>query len=386
VDRPHEGTVLTVLDDAASAAAKASGRGDDAAGVLSAALTAARTSLARTVDELPELKEAGVVDAGGKGAVLLLDALYAEVAGEESTEPPGPRGPVGVVARSGAAPAPALEFAWEVQALLEASPTKLPALRSSLAELGGSLAVVGGDGLFNVHVHTDRPDDAVGRIRAAGTPVEVSVLSLADQVSACGVGAGLGRGVQAGLPSSAMVAVAAGPGLADAFRSLGAIVVSAGGGDPTLAELRDAVRAAPGRSILLLPNNDGLVHLATEACADAARPATVVPAASVPAGLAAATAFHPDASLETNASVMRGAADRCHVASSPSDPRAVVIVAEGLRRQVPEAQLLTLVAGDAVAEEEVEAALALLRTRLPDLEVQFVAGGQPGPDFVLGME
>jgi len=384
VDRPREGTVLTVLDEAARAATTAPASADDPALVLARALEAARESLARTVNELPELRAAGVVDAGGKGAVLLLDALYGAVSGAQPTERPGPLGPVGAKGRG--AGAPESGYGFEVQGLVEAPEAAVPGLRTSLGKLGESLAVVGGDGLFNVHVHTDRPDDAVAAIRAAGTALEMSVLSLDEQVSACAGGAA--RSVQLGLPTCAMVALAAGPGLAAAFRSLGASAVLARPGRaPGTSEIRAAVSLAAGRSVVVLPNDAALAAAARDACSGAPKPAAVVNTDSAPAGLAAATAFHPDATLETNESVMREAAERCRAgASSSTDVRALVAVAERLRGQVPDAQLLTLIAGESVAEPEAEAAADLLRTHLPDLEVQLVAGGQPGPAYVLGVE
>jgi len=385
VDEPREGTVLTVLDDAAEAATASAARGGDAGDVLAGALEAARESLARTVNEVPELRAAGVVDAGGKGAVLLLDALHAQVSGGEPTEQRGSLGPVGVHGTTSTPPA--LEFAWEVQALVEAPAAAVTGLRSSLVELGGSLAVVGGDGLFNVHVHTDRPDDAVARIREASAPLELSVVSLANRVAACGMGGA--RAVQAGLPLCAMVAVAAGAGLAAAFRSLGATVVAGDPGTPpSLAEIRAAMSPAPGRSVLVLvPDDAALLSVVRDACASAARPSTVVAVDSAPSGLSAATAFHPEASLEENERVMRAAAVRCRAEPSASrDPRDLLAVAERLCGLVPAAELLTLVAGEGITSDDAAAAAGVLRAGLPDLEVQVVLGDQPGVAYVLGVE
>jgi hypothetical protein len=212
------------------------------------------------------------------------------------------------------------------------------------------------------------------------------VVSLAAQVATCSAGSGTARAVQAGLPACAMVAVAAGLGLAETFRSLGASVVAADERRPSGGELRSAVALAAGRSILLLPNDDALLDLATEACSRAAKPATVVPTSSAPAGLTAATAFHPDASLEENAAAMRAAAGRVRSGSASRGFGELLSVAEGLHATVPGAELVTVVAGAAVAPEEAAAATDELRTALADVAVQLVLGGQPGPAYVLGVE
>jgi hypothetical protein len=185
VAEPREGTVLTVLDAAAADAQRAEADPAAAAGtVLEAALAGARAALVRTTDQLPELRAANVVDAGGKGAVLLLDALCAAVMDHGLTEPPGPAGPVGRPA--GAGPRTELAFPFEVEFVLEgASDPALGSLRRRLAAMGDSRAIVGGDALFRVHVHTDRPEDALAAGRAAGTVRDPAVVSLDSQVAGC---------------------------------------------------------------------------------------------------------------------------------------------------------------------------------------------------------
>ena len=182
VARPVEGTVLTVLRDAAGAANDAATSGGSLEAVAATALEAARDSLGRTREVLPALREAGVVDAGGKGVVLLLDALSAAVAGGAPSEPAGPPGPLG---RTEEPALSSLEFAHEVQYLLEAPDEALPALRRELDRLGDSLVVVGGGGMFNVHVHTNHPESAVEAARAFGRPREVSITTLEGRMVGC---------------------------------------------------------------------------------------------------------------------------------------------------------------------------------------------------------
>src|SRR5437588_6816953 len=178
VARPARGTVLDVLQGAADAASGAAGTSGDLADVTAAALQGARASLARTREEHPELRRAGVVDAGGKGMVLFFDALHSAVTGSERTEPVGPHGPVGA-SGLGRHDVPAdSEFKFEVQYLVDVDEAEIPPLRRGLAGIGDSVVVVGGDGTYKVHVHTNEPNQAVELARAVGTPSSVSVADL----------------------------------------------------------------------------------------------------------------------------------------------------------------------------------------------------------------
>jgi DAK2 domain fusion protein YloV len=413
VARPVEGTVLSVLRDAAAGATGASRRsGAGSAAVLAAALQQAKASLARTPDQLPELGRAGVVDAGGKGIVLLLDALLAAVSGEELSEPVGPLGPVG--AADSDRPGPALQFDYEVQFLLEAPDEAIGRLRASLGDLGDSLAVVGGSGLFNVHVHTDQPDSAVEIGRQAGRPRDVRVYSLKDRVEECM--AGQARAVQVAAQACAMVAVADGDGLARTFRSLGAVVVTGGpGSNPAVSEILAAIEAAPGPAVFVLPNHPNVIPAAERAVAATSKRAAVVPARSIPAGLAAATVFNPVRSFEENAQTMTEGIDRTRSgelvqalreADTPAgvvrrgqwlavvDGQAVAVAgaaADGAVAMVEklvtgrDAEVITLVIGADAGGERGSVKDALHRS-FPQLEVEMLDGGQPRVPFLIGVE
>ena len=183
VAKPVEGTVLSVLRDAASAASAAAVEGAASATVLRAALEAGRASLAGTKQTLPELRAAGVVDAGGKGIVVLLDALHATLIGEPASEPLEPLGPVGrrETERSDRPSLPA----FEVQYVLEAREEDVPALRETLGSLGDSLVVAGGSGLYSVHVHTQEPELAVRAGELAGRTRDVRVVGLEGRPVGC---------------------------------------------------------------------------------------------------------------------------------------------------------------------------------------------------------
>lgn len=444
VAAPKDGTMLSVLDDAAVAASETSGGepGDDgAARVAGEALHAARESLLQTREILPELRAAGVVDAGAKGIVLLLDALHAALTGGELSEPAGPMGPLGPAgAREAAADAaagrrdpvdtlePLEPFEHEVQFLLAAREDAIPALRRDLASTGGSLAVVGGGGLYNVHVHTNAPDRVLESARRAGDPREVSVVSLAEQVAGCANGGA--REVQIPPRACALVAVAQGHGLANAFCSLGADVVEGGpGNNPSVGDLLAALEGVSAGALVLLPNHPNIVPAAERAAQASSKDVRVVPSRSIPAGLAAATAFDPAVGASANekaaceavsrtrsGDVVRAVRDAdtpvgrveagdwlgtaegrpvVHVrADEPGAAgRAGTLVVRTLlgpasgRLATPEdAEVLTLVVGAGPADEEVDAVVAALRAGVPQLRVDVVRGGQPTHPYLIGVE
>lgn len=427
VARPEEGTVLTVLRDAAAGARRAAGDGGDVVGVLEAALEAARASLARTRDTHPALRAAGVVDAGGKGVVLLLDALLAALRGHGLTEPVGPPGPVGraeAVGRGAGQPAPrsagvgrgseALTHPFEVQYLLQAQEPAVTELRRRLEAVGDSLVVVGGGGLYHVHLHTDHPRTAVELAEAVGQPRDVSVADLREQVDRCL--AGQARAVRVGeRQQCALVAVAEGEGLGRVFGSLGALVVTGGpGNNPSVGELLAAVEAAPADAVVLLPNHPNVLP-AARACAQASRKEVlVVPALSVPAGLSAAAAFSPFLSAAATARAMEEAAARVRAgevtraerdARTPAGPVArgdwmgmvegeavyvgpsvVEAALDVVRRLADEdSEVVTVLVGSGLTDDERRQVEEALRA-LGSLEVEVVEGGQPRYPILLGVE
>ena len=237
VGEPVEGTMLTVARAAADAAlAAAEPPRARARDVFTAAAAAARDALARTPDQLQALRDAGVVDAGGRGLCVVLDAAETVLTGRRP--PPGP-----ATARGRTIPVPAASDelgpdgpAYEVMYLLDADDDRVPALREALAPLGDSLVVVGGQGLWNVHVHVDDVGAALEAGIEAGRPHRVRVTHFAEQAAAHSrTEARSGRRI---------VAVAAGPGLASLFAEAGAEVVQGGPGRrPSTQQVLDAILA-----------------------------------------------------------------------------------------------------------------------------------------------
>ncbi|NDU76477.1 DAK2 domain-containing protein [Actinomadura sp. DSM 109109] len=283
VEHPVEGTILSVLDEAAAACAAHGGTG--LPGAARAAAAGARRALRRTTGQLDVLARSGVVDAGAAGLCVVLDALAAVVTDEypERYEVP---------ARAAGTPAPAARstappgFGYEVMYLLDAPDGAVHTLRERLDGLGDSLVVVGGDGLWNVHVHVDDAGAAIEAGMAAGRPHRIRVTYLA---------AAEGH-PHAPHTGRAVIAVTAAEGLAALFEESGARVVRREpGAVPPLAVLAEAIVAA-GDEVAVLPDGPEVLALA-EAAAERARDGgariAVVPAKASVQGLAALAVHDP---------------------------------------------------------------------------------------------
>ncbi|WP_327697921.1 DAK2 domain-containing protein [Streptomyces sp. NBC_00459] len=321
VAHPVEGTVLTVASAAADAATEAEG---DCGTVARAAYEGASAALAATPGQLAVLGRAGVVDAGGRGLVAVLGALVETFTGEAPGG--GATGAawaarVRVPARSDAlgtaTPVPdgpddcaedASGPAFEVIYLLEAEDTAVARLRERLDRLGDSLVVVGGDGLWNVHVHVDDAGAAVEAGVEAGRPYRIRITHFGiGDVHTGGVGRPPRERVQ-----RAVVAVVPGEGLAGLYGEAGATIVLARPGEPPASgELVEAVRRAHAREVVLLPNDADLRHTAA-AAAEQARTegirVALIPTRSAVQGIAALAVHEPERRFDEDVVAMTSAA------------------------------------------------------------------------------
>jgi DAK2 domain fusion protein YloV len=319
VAEPVEGTILTVANAAATGLPPA---GASLAEILCAAAESADAALQRTPGQLAALGAAGVVDAGGRGLVLLLDALARVVGAHPNLTAPGPtrRDPVQGTSQRLRESGSSI-FGYEVQYLLDTDEVTASALRSTLAALGDSVVVVGtGTGTWNVHAHVNDVGAAIEAGIEAGRPHRVSVVRFADQPRAdqpradrpradrpradqpgadqpgAGHNPDPGTDHNAQLPAGdsavALIAIAPGDGLERLFGSEGVSVV--GGADPSVAEVVAAIRASTAPAVVLLPNISVVVGVAEQAAelsrADGIRVAVVPTRAPVQA--LAAIAVH----------------------------------------------------------------------------------------------
>ncbi|WP_066949470.1 DAK2 domain-containing protein [Streptomyces lushanensis] len=304
VAHPVEGTILSVASAAADSAERAAldGAADDGAATVRAAYAGARAALDATPGQLAVLRRAGVVDAGGRGLLAVLGALVQSLTGE---------GPAALPVRhrrheESAVPAAdgscAAEDgpAFEVIYLLEADDTAVARLRKRLDRLGDSLVVVGGDGLWNVHVHVDDAGAAVEAGVEAGRPYRI-------RISHFGAAEEPPERIQ-----RAVVAVVPGEGLAGLCAEAGATTVLARPGEPPASgELVEAIRRAHAREVVLLPNDAELRHTAA-AAAEQARTEGVrvalIPTRAAVQGLAALAVHQPDRRFDEDVVAMTAAA------------------------------------------------------------------------------
>lgn len=328
VGKPVEGTVLTVVRDVADAVAAVGPA--DLATVTRAALVGANASLLRTPDQLAVLREHGVVDAGGAGLVVMLGALHEVVTGVVPTDAsrvrlPVPQRPVHAVEAVPADPARGPGF--EVMYLLEADESRLVQLRAALGPLGESLLVVGGEGLWNVHIHVDDVGAAVEAGVVAGRPYRIRVEPLDVRVARPAAGR-LTDGQPAGdgdakagcavVPRRGVVAIVEGAGLADLVAQAGAVpVVSAAGAGPSTRTVLAAIRACGSAEVLVIPA-DRTVRSVAEAAAAEAREGglrvAVIPVRAVVQGLAALAVHDADRRFDDDVVAMTSAAGATRVA------------------------------------------------------------------------
>ncbi|WP_198668556.1 DAK2 domain-containing protein [Streptomyces triticisoli] len=322
VAHPVEGTVLTVASAAADAATGTEG---DCGTVARAAYEGACAALAATPGQLAVLERSGVVDAGGRGLVAVLAALVETLTGQLPGEPallPGAGAVAGVLptvphARVGHAEDDAPGAcahstsgpAFEVIYLLDAEDAAVARLRARLDALGDSLVVVGGDGLWNVHVHVDDAGAAVEAGVEAGRPHRIRITHF-------GTGGAHTTGAVRGAPREharrVVVAVVPGEGLAGLYTEAGATAVLARPGEPPASgELVEAVRRAHAREVVLLPNDDELRHTAA-AAAEQARGegirVALIPTRSAVQGIAALAVHEPGRRFDEDVVAMTSAA------------------------------------------------------------------------------
>ncbi|MGH9013735.1 MAG: DAK2 domain-containing protein [Acidimicrobiia bacterium] len=318
--RPVEGTILTVVRAAAEAAEAAHGDGAaDLTGVLERAEVAAHDAVQQTPDLLPVLKEAGVVDAGGRGFELLIDAFLHVVDGRPVPEPELVATPPAVEAHLHGGDTSSLRY--EVMYLLHAEDSTIAAFKDTWGALGDSIVVVGGDGLWNCHVHTNDIGAAVEAGIDAGRPAKIRITDLQDQVeeeqwvrehAEGDSGDTTGADTTTEPVTTAVVAVGVGTGIQRLLTSLGVQAIVAGGQsmNPATAQILEAVQRCPADSVVVLPNNKNIVPVAEQVDGLCDRRVEVVPTQQVVEALAALVAYDPRATVDTNVAAMHEAANR----------------------------------------------------------------------------
>ncbi len=438
VMNPVEGTILTVLRESAEAASATSRNGDGAASngndasllaVLVATRDEAAASLERTPELLPVLAQAGVVDAGGAGYVLLLDVLLSVVDGRAVPEPDDDAAgadldALGQIAHDAhGAHGDVSDLRYEVMYFLEAPDEAVPAFKHVWAGIGDSIVVVGGDGIWNCHIHTDDIGASIEAALDVGRPRQIRVTDLIEQVEEerWVRDASTSGDPSAGAPrepvATAVVATSVGDGIARIFHSLGVQEIVTGGQtmNPSTAMLLEAVERAPSDAVVILPNNKNIVAVAEQVDAQTTKHVQVVPTHGVIEGFAALVHYDPSSSLEENVAALSAGSDAvvaaevtravrpstCDVgpiaagdfmgvsrdgiqAVAADLAEACIQVLEELIESTHE--LLTIIEGDGSSAGDTRRITEWLGTNHPGIEPEIHHGGQPLYPYLFGLE
>jgi uncharacterized protein len=460
VGKPVEGTILTVIREASAAATHAADGGSDLQEVLTISVKAARDAVAKTPTMLPILRDAGVVDAGGQGLYRLMQGALEFMASRAGTVRPARA--TAVVPEAVEAPAEEAEYGYETMFLLRSrgEPIDVDGLRERLVTMGDSVLVAGDSRAVKVHVHNERPDQIIALGLTLGALTRITVENLdaqshevrekkaaeligtADTHAAAarhkapahvdgetfGVAVAIapepagsnGRTPHVEVKSTvplAVVAVAAGDGLARVFESFGVAAVVQGGqtNNPSTGELLDAVERIDADEILLLPNNPNVILAARQATEMTTRKVRVVPTRNAAEGFAAMLALDSARDATANAEVMTLAgravqtlqvteAVRDAIVGGRRVQRGQTIVLDpddgllavsadrmrailaALRALEPGFELITIYYGADADKAEAEALARKVSAWKPEVEVEIVPGGQPHYRYLIAAE
>jgi len=417
LSNPVEGTILTVVREAASVAqAEASSGSDDLQSVLEAAVDAASESVANTPNLLPVLREAGVVDAGGQGLYTILEGTLRYLRGEG--EQMQFRKPQIIVSDIPATRLPQMAAVDEVpygyctNVLLKGQGLDPDKLRLKLKRKGQSLVVAGDESTVRIHIHTYEPGKILNYIGSLGTMHEISIRNMDEQHQDF---LEMQR-EKAPAVDIAIVAVVSGDGLTEVFKSLGAVVVPGGQTmNPSTKDLLQAVELVVSDKVVILPNNKNIVLTANQVQSLTTKTIEVVPTQTIPQGVAALLAFDYEADLGANIQLMNEAKSAVRsievtraIRSTKLDGRKIKkkqamgfldgnlvavsdIVTDALnevlaRLDLDKAEVITIYYGANTERAEAEQISATICQQHPQLQVEVVKGGQPHYNFIVSVE
>ena len=432
VMKPAEGTVLTVSRLAAQRALEAAGEQNDAAYVLEEAIKTGYTTLAETIEMNPVLKKAGVVDAGGKGYLIILEGMLRALRGEpipeveETTEEKADFAAIGNED---------ITFAFDTVFIVRKTSDKpLDGLRAYLGSIGDSLVIGEDDESFKVHVHTDTPGDALNAAQKYGTLELAKIENMRTQAADLAAGKKAQStddldAIEEELENSAcavaapekrygFLAVCAGDGLADVFCDLGVDRIVSGGQtmNPSTDDILREVNRTPSEVVFVLPNNKNIIMAAQQCVGLSEKEVIVVPTATVPQGISAMMAVDPeDADPQSVLAAMTAAAENVTTAqityaarNSDFDgfainegdylalcdgkllgtDRSLDVLLEKLAQVAADknAEFITVYTGEGVDDAQAQQASDIFRARCPDAEITALSGGQPVYYYIVAIE
>jgi DAK2 domain fusion protein YloV len=421
VVRPVEGTILTVAKEIAAATEAGLGSARDPIDILEIAVKAADEAVQNTPELLPVLKQAGVVDSGGKGLFFILEGMLRHVYGESLDTPTMTVQPISAMNLQGALEE--VEEGQDYEVVVDFFPEgelELPKFYGRLEEMGTSIQVGEGDGMYRMHIHvpTEKRYEPIDYIMGIGTITKVAIENLLAQMDDIQKSRATQIQFSAVEPGQiAVVVVSPGPGLSRIFASLGVAAVVAGGQtmNPSTQDILGSFENLPTDKVVILPNNKNIIMAANQAKEVTVKQVAVVPSRTVPQGLAAMLALQPDGELDSVAEKMTKALsavktgeitvatrsveiDGVHcsdgqvialldgklVASSDSVEHAVLELLE--RADADSHELITLFFGETMTHAEANRIKDVIGGRYPSLEIEVQEGGQPHYQFIISIE
>ncbi len=304
VMKPAEGTILTVARLAAAKAQEAAKENNFIEYVHSAAVEEAKVALANTVNQNPVLKKAGVVDAGGKGWLVALEAMLSSIQGEDVIVPDGTSADVKEAADFADFDTEDITFTYCTEFIINRENDKDPEqLRAFLDSLGDSLVLVDDEEIIKVHVHTNDPGKALHEAIEYGSFVTVKIENMRLQHTEK-VMTENEKAPKIAEPEKPMgvVSVCAGEGLADVFMNLGVDQIISGGQtmNPSTQDILEAVNKVPAETVFILPNNKNIIMAAEQVAGLTPKSIVVIPSKTVPQGVTAMLGFNPEGTVEEN--------------------------------------------------------------------------------------
>ena len=436
VMKPAEGTILTVSRLAAERAASAAEEQNSVEYVLEQAIAQGEITLAQTTDMNPVLKKAGVVDAGGKGFLLILGGMLSALRGEErpelTAEDTQEKADFAMLSEED------ITFTFDTVFIVRKSGRSIEPFRRFLDGIGDSLVIGEDDEAFKVHVHTDIPGEALSEAQKYGTLELAKIENMRTQAQQLAAGGtaqstddldAIEQELEAAEQEDSneeaapekdygFLAVCAGDGLASVFTDLGADGVISGGQtmNPSTESILREIRKVPARTVFVLPNNKNIIMAAQQCIGLTEKNVVVIPTASIPQGVSAMMAVDPDMSdADAIAKAMTDAAQNVSTAqityaarNSDFDgfdihegdylalldgklhgtDRDVSALLGGLADEAASrgAEFITVFYGEDVAEEDAHKARDIFTHKCPDAEINLICGGQPVYYYIISIE
>lgn len=417
VMKPTEGTILTVARGCSDAAYELSRTETDIAKFVKEVIKAGNETLDRTPEMLPVLKEAGVVDAGGKGYITILEGMLSVLTGEKLDYSGFEQAPA-----VQAAPAQLdanIEFGYCTEFIINNTHADPDKFREELDPLGDSMLVIGGDDIIKVHIHTNNPGDVLERAVKLGELIDIKIDNMRYQHSHNNFS---NEEVEKAEESAEMkkygiISVSVGEGLSELFKEIGVDKIISGGQtmNPSTEDIMKAVDSMNAENIIILPNNSNIILAASQAKSISEKNVEVVPTKSVQAGISALLAFNPEAEMEENVENMIDAYEQIKtgqitfsvkdtsingteikkgdimglmgkeiICTGKEVPKVTLDVIDRLSEETPD--IITIIYGEDVKESDAEELFEIVEEKYSDSDVELINGGQPLYHYLISVE